>query len=126
MQSKNSSLVRAEHRSRRLVLPVTPPRELAVTRREPGNLSRTPKGYVLVRQEDVAASSTYITAKSRGAYPPPVELPKFRMPSMLQMTMSLILMVCFLAGASMFSIGLSSYSNSIDRVDERRSFNWID
>jgi len=126
MQSKNSSLVRAERRSRQSVPVVTLPAVPAVPKREPGNLSRPPEGYVLVRQEDVATSSTYITAKSRGAYPAPVELPKFRMPSMLQMTMSLVLMVCFLAGASMFSIGLSSYSNSIDRVDERRSFNWID
>ncbi|MBE9063297.1 hypothetical protein [cf. Phormidesmis sp. LEGE 11477] len=65
--------------------------------------------------------SQYITAKSRGI--PDQRVPKVKLPSFnpLTITLSAITAVCFLVGASMFSISLNSYSNSVDRTHRQRS-----
>jgi hypothetical protein len=62
----------------------------------------------------------YQTAKSRGISSPPVNLPK--PPSILALTLATVIALSFLVAASMFSISLTAYSNSVDRVDETRSF----
>lgn len=62
----------------------------------------------------------YQTAKSRGLPSPPVSLPQ--LPPALTLTLSAVIALSFLVAASMFSIALTSYSNSVDRVDQSRSF----
>ena len=47
-----------------------------------------------------------------------VSLPK--LPSMLSLTISALIAICFLVGASMLSISLTAYSNSVDRYDDRK------
>lgn len=64
--------------------------------------------------------STYITQKSQGT--PPQQLPTVPLPNLLTIFAGLIMLTLFLAGASLFSIGLTSYSNSVDRIDQTRSF----
>lgn len=66
------------------------------------------------------ALSHYQTAKSQGTPPQPVNLPK--LPTALSLTLSAVIALCFLVAASMFSIGLTAYSNSVERVDRTRSF----
>lgn len=75
----------------------------------------------LVRQHDIDNRPThYETAKSRGLPPQPVNLPK--LPGILPMTLAAIIAISFLVVGSMFSIGLTAYSNSVDRIDRNRSF----
>ncbi len=62
----------------------------------------------------------YQTAKSRGVPTPPVSLPK--LPTTLTLTLSAVIALSFLVAASMFSIALTAYSNSVDRIDQSRSF----
>jgi hypothetical protein len=62
----------------------------------------------------------YQTAKSRRHAPQPVSLPK--LPSALALTLATVIALSFLVAASMFSISLTSYSNSVERVDRTRSF----
>jgi hypothetical protein len=74
-----------------------------------------------IHQEEIAARSAYYqTAKSRGITPPPVSLPK--LPSVLALTLGTVIALSFLVAASMFSISLTSYSNSVEHVDRTRSF----
>jgi hypothetical protein len=72
-----------------------------------------------IRQHD-SRPAHYQTAKSQGHSPPPVSLPK--LPSALAMTLATVIALSFLVAASMFSISLTSYSNSVERVDRTRSF----
>jgi hypothetical protein len=64
--------------------------------------------------------SHYQTAQSRGLSSPPVSLPK--LPSALALTLATVIALSFLVAASMFSISLTAYSNSVERVDRTRSF----
>ena len=64
-------------------------------------------------------SAQYTTAKSRGI--PDQPLPQLRLPNPLSLTLSVIAALCLLVAASMFSIGLTSYSNSVERVDRQRN-----
>ena len=49
-----------------------------------------------------------------------MRLPK--LPSALNLTLAAVIAISFLVAASMFSISLTAYSNSVDRVDRNRSF----
>lgn len=71
-------------------------------------------------QQDIARAAQYHTAKSRGLPVAPVSLPK--LPGILPLTLAAIIALSFLVAASMFSIGLTAYSNSVDRVDRDRTF----
>jgi hypothetical protein len=62
----------------------------------------------------------YQTAKSRGLTPPPVSRPQ--LPSILAISLATVIALSFLVAASMFSISLTAYSNSVERVDRTRSF----
>jgi hypothetical protein len=62
----------------------------------------------------------YQTAKSRGITPPPVSRPQ--LPSILAISLATVIALSFLVAASMFSISLTAYSNSVERVDRTRSF----
>ena len=62
--------------------------------------------------------SHYITQKSQGKAPQP--LPNIQLPNVLALTMSLVIALLLVVGASMFSIALNSYANSVDRVDRAR------
>jgi hypothetical protein len=74
-----------------------------------------------IRQEATAPSPThYQTAKSRGLPAQPINLPK--LPSILTLTLSTVIALSFLVAASMFSISLTAYSNSLERIDRSRSF----
>lgn len=73
----------------------------------------------IIEQAD-SRPAQYETTKSRGISPEPVKLPK--LPGVLPLTLSVIIALSFLVAASMFSIGLTAYSNSVDRVDRSRSF----
>lgn len=64
--------------------------------------------------------SHYQTAQSRGIPPQPINLPK--LPAALSLTLSAVIALSFLVAASMFSIGLTSYSNSVERTNQTRSF----
>lgn len=50
-------------------------------------------------------------------------MPEIRLPSLLQMTTAFAVAMLMLVSASMFSIGLTAYSNSVDRVDAQRQPN---
>lgn len=101
----------------------------AITKAPSGQLTHQVKDSVtidgqryqvqIIQQPD-SRPTHYQTAKSRGLPPQPVRLPK--LPAVLPLTLSAIIAVCFLVGASMFSISLTAYSNSVDRVDRDRSF----
>ena len=72
-------------------------------------------------QEPRRGPSTYETLRSQGE---PEQLPSMRLPGLLQLTMTLIVITLFTFSASMLSIALTSYSNSVDRVhNNRRSIN---
>lgn len=64
--------------------------------------------------------SHYQTAKSQGIPPQSVKLPK--LPSVLALSLAAVISISFLVAASMFSISLTAYSNSVDRLDQNRSF----
>jgi hypothetical protein len=74
----------------------------------------------IIQQTIDSRPAHYQTAKSRGHAPPPASLPK--LPSALAMTLATVIALSFLVAASMFSISLTSYSNSVERVDRTRSF----
>jgi hypothetical protein len=74
-----------------------------------------------IHQEEIAPRpAQYQTAKSRGLSSPPVSLPK--LPSVLALTLATVIALSFLVAASMFSISLTAYSNSVERIDRTRSF----
>jgi hypothetical protein len=74
-----------------------------------------------IRQEAITPSPAhYQTAKSRGLPTQPMNLPK--LPSVLALTLSTVIALSFLVAASLFSISLTAYSNSIERIDRSRSF----
>jgi hypothetical protein len=74
-----------------------------------------------IQQEATAPSPThYQTAKSRGLPQQSINLPQ--LPSVLTLTLSTVIALSFLVAASMFSISLTAYSNSIERIDRNRSF----
>lgn len=64
--------------------------------------------------------SHYQTAQSRGI--PQQDIKPPQLPSVLALTLSAVVALAFLVAASMFSISLTAYSNSVDRVDNSRSF----
>lgn len=74
-----------------------------------------------IKQLPDERSAQYTTAKSRGI--PDQPLPKLRLPSMnmLSVTLSAIVALFLLVSASLFSIALTSYSNSVDRTHRQRS-----
>ena len=63
--------------------------------------------------------SHYQTAQSRGIPPQTINLPK--LPAALSLTLSAVIALSFLVAASMFSIGLTAYSNSVERTNQTRS-----
>ena len=71
-------------------------------------------------QHDDPRPSHYQTAKSQGLPPQSLKLPK--LPSALSLSLAAVVAISFLVAASMFSISLTAYSNSIDRIDQNRSF----
>lgn len=77
-----------------------------------------------ITQHDIDRPAQYQTVKSRELPTTPTPLPK--LPSVLSLTLSAIIALCFLVTASMFSISLTAYSNSVDRVDRSRSFIQVD
>lgn len=70
-------------------------------------------------QHSDSRPSHYETAKSRGISPQSINRPK--LPSALSLSLAAVISISFLAAASMFSISLTAYSNSVDRVDHNRS-----
>lgn len=64
--------------------------------------------------------SHYQTAQSRGIPPQTINLPK--LPAALSLTLSAVIALSFLVAASMFSISLTAYSNSVERTHQTRSF----
>lgn len=62
--------------------------------------------------------STYETMQSKGE---PDQLASMRLPGVLQLTISLIIITLFAFGASMLSIALTSYANSQDRIHNNRA-----
>lgn len=72
-----------------------------------------------VRPEGDLTSGQYITGKSKGQGEH--QLPDIKLPSLLNISVALIVMTLFLVGASMFSISLTAYSNSVDLRDQQRS-----
>ncbi len=62
----------------------------------------------------------YQTLKDQGIPPQSINLPK--LPTSLKLTLSAVIALCFLVAASMFSIGLTAYSNSVERTNQTRSF----
>lgn len=99
-----------------------------LTKRSPGAIIPDGKLYpepvksIITQHDDRPAQ--YLTSKRRGQPPQPVPLPK--LPAILPLTLSAIIALCFLVAASMFSIALTSYSNSVDRVNQNRTFMRID
>jgi hypothetical protein len=74
-----------------------------------------------IHQDEIApCSAQYETAKSRGLSSPPVSRPQ--LPPILAISLATVIALSFLVAASMFSISLTSYSNSVERVDRTRSF----
>ena len=61
----------------------------------------------------------YQTLKDQGIPPQQVSL---KLPTALSLTLATVIALCFLVAASMFSISLTSYSNSVDRTNQTRSF----
>jgi len=57
----------------------------------------------------------YQTLKSEGT--PPQSINPIKVPSMMTAALAAIVSLSFLVAASMFSISLTAYSNSVDRVD---------
>ena len=113
------------------------PQSLArqAVKQQPHSLSQLPRTgsitvdgrqyQVIVQQDELAKhqqdDSTYRTLKSQGIPPNQViKLPQ--MPSVFTLAMTAIVAMSFLVAASMFSIGLTAYSNSVDRIDSNRSF----
>jgi len=135
MQPSRSLARRASgHVARRADRHVTTaqPQSLA---KQPHSLSQLPRTgsitvdgrqYQVIVQEGELAKhqqddSTYRTLKSQGIPPNQViKLPQ--MPSVFTLAMTAIVAMSFLVAASMFSIGLTAYSNSVDRIDSNRSF----
>ena len=62
----------------------------------------------------------YQTLKAQGIPPQTIKLPK--LPTALSLTLSAVIALSFLVAASMFSIGLTSYSNLVERTNQTRSF----
>lgn len=77
-----------------------------------------------ITQHDDDRPAQYQTAKSRGLPPQRINLPK--LPAVLPLTLAAITALSFLVAASMFSISLTAYSNSVDRLDRTRSFIQVD
>ena len=73
-----------------------------------------------IQQQSDPRPAQYQTLKTQGIPPQIVRLPK--LPSALSLTLSAIIALSFLVAASMFSIGLTSYSNSVERTHQNRSF----
>jgi hypothetical protein len=75
---------------------------------------------VAVTQQPDPRPAQYITAKERGL---PAQTPRLpaKAPSVLAIALSAVIAMSFLVAASMFSISLTAYSNSVDRVDAQRA-----
>ena len=99
-------------------------KETAITKATPQPLATTARREqpLTIVQHD--APPQYQTAKSRGLPAAPASLPK--LPNILSLTLSAIIALSFLVAASMFSISLTAYSNSVDRVDRDRSYMRVD
>lgn len=105
--------------------------------RQPEPLAKAPqRGYVTIngkrhevqivptaiRQHSVdSRPSHYETLASRGVPQQSFKAPT--MPSLLQLSLAAIVALSFVVAASMFSISLTAYSNSVDRVDANRQPN---
>lgn len=76
--------------------------------------------FVPHQQRIDSRPSHYQTGLSRGQAPQVIKPPK--LPNVLTMTLAAVVALAFLVAASMFSISLTAYSNSVDRVDNSRSF----
>ena len=112
------------------------PQSLAsrAVKQQPHSLSQLPRTgsitvdgrqyQVIVQQDELAKhqqdDSVYRTLKSQGIPNQVIKLPQ--MPSVFTLAMTAIVAMSFLVAASMFSIGLTAYSNSVDRIDSNRSF----
>ncbi|MGB3298394.1 MAG: hypothetical protein WBA76_09000 [Phormidesmis sp.] len=74
----------------------------------------------IIQQDIDSRPAQYQTAKSRGIPPQQLKLPN--LPAALPLTLAAVIAISFLVAASMFSISLTAYSNSVGRVDRTRSF----
>lgn len=72
-----------------------------------------------IKQHRDERPATYQTMQSRGHQPQQLKLPT--PPSPIALVSSAIIALTFLVAASMFSISLTAYSNSVDRVNTNRS-----
>lgn len=109
-----------------------------LVRLTPQQLAQVPeKGHVIIdgkryqvqitQQPDPPAApplSHYQTAKSQGIPPQTINLPK--LPTALSLTLATVIALSFLVAASMFSIGLTAYSNSVERTNQTRSFTRVE
>ncbi|MEL6455636.1 MAG: hypothetical protein AAFQ40_13080 [Cyanobacteria bacterium J06623_5] len=71
-----------------------------------------------VIQQDSAPTAQYQVPRDRQT--PKQQSPRLQLPNPLQLALALITMTLFLVGASMFSISLTAYSNSVERTDRIR------
>ena len=102
----------------------------SLAKQQPHSLSQLPRTgsitvdgrqyQVIVQHGEQQDDSTYRTLKSQGIPNQVIKLPQI--PSVFTLAMTAIVAMSFLVAASMFSIGLTAYSNSVDRIDSNRSF----
>lgn len=78
-----------------------------------------PQQQAITQQRIDSRPSHYQTARSRSIPPQTIKPPT--LPNVLTMTLAAVVALAFLVAASMFSISLTAYSNSVDRVDKSRS-----
>jgi hypothetical protein len=83
------------------------------------NLSPVTPSPLAIRQDDPRPTH-YQTAKERNVPQQTPALPKLAI-SPLSIVLAAICSVSFLVAGSMFSIALTSYSNSVDRIDSQRT-----
>ena len=105
------------------------PQPLAIHPKQPAVTEQQPQRIVVHIVQHPAATTNprpahYTTEKSRGT--PPQPLPSVPLPNLLTLTLSVVVALLLVVSASMFSIALTAYSNSVDRVDNNRSFLQVD
>jgi hypothetical protein len=93
-------------------------RTAEISRQPAHGLVPAPKQYRIVQQPDPRPAQ-YQTMRDRGHAPQAIKRPV--VPNVLSMALAAIVALSFLVAASMFSISLTAYSNSVDRVDDNRS-----
>lgn len=100
-------------------LAVRDPHSLVIP--EPTPLEVSPYPSPLAKRPADGRAAQYQTLRSQGRPEPEYRLPS--LPSALSLTLAAVIALCFLVAASMFSIGLTAYSNAVDRRDsDQRTF----